>query len=80
MPKLTRFFEKTYFWHVIKNKVKKNVIPIDQLLMIKEISPIDDVEFYAMSQAMNLDDRIEERVKASSTENGLVLPEEAQVD
>jgi HD-like signal output (HDOD) protein len=47
------------------------------LAEIKEISPIDDVEFYNMSQAMNVGDRIEKRVEAMSEESGLVLPEEA---
>lgn len=33
------------------------------LAEIKEISPIDDIEFYDMSQAMKVDDRIEQRMK-----------------
>ncbi|MHA1149352.1 MAG: DEAD/DEAH box helicase [Promethearchaeota archaeon] len=35
---LKRFFEKTYFWYTIKNNKKNNTIPIEQLLMIKEIN------------------------------------------
>jgi len=48
------------------------------LAEMKEISPIDDVEFYHMSQAMNLDDRIKQRVKQLSKESGLVMPNEVE--
>ncbi len=48
------------------------------LAEIKNISPIDDVEFYAMSQAMNLDDRIEARMEAAEGDSGLVVAEEAE--
>jgi signal transduction histidine kinase len=44
---------------------------------IKDISPIDDVEYYDMSQAMNLDERIATRMSKLSEDTGLVLPESA---
>jgi len=47
------------------------------LLEIKEISPIDEVKFYDMSQALNLDERIAARMATMDDESGLVLPEEA---
>ncbi len=47
------------------------------LAEMKEISPIDDIEFYTMSQAMKLDDRITKRMEKLGTESGLVLPVEA---
>jgi replicative superfamily II helicase len=39
MEQLRHFFEKTYFWYGIKEKMSQQNIPIDQLLMIQEISP-----------------------------------------
>jgi len=39
LQKLKEFFQKTYFWYGIKNKMERQGIPIDQLLMIKEITP-----------------------------------------
>ena len=47
------------------------------LAEMKEISPIDDIEFYNMSQAMKLDDRISLRMDRMGKESGLVLPVEA---
>ena len=62
---------------VIENAVRKTVAVIAE---IKEISPIDEVEFYNMSQAMKLDDRIERRIKQLSEESGLVLPDETMFE
>jgi len=40
LDKLKEFFQKTYFWYGIKQtKTQSQQIPIDQLLMIKEITP-----------------------------------------
>ena len=36
---LIKFFQKTFFWFGIKEKMRDQCIPIEQLLMIKEISP-----------------------------------------
>ncbi|TFF97616.1 MAG: DEAD/DEAH box helicase, partial [Promethearchaeota archaeon] len=43
---LTQFFEKTYFWYVLSNQ-KKNSIPIEQLLLIKEISPLNILKLHS---------------------------------
>lgn len=58
---------------VIENAIKKTVAVIAE---IKDISPIDEVEFYNMSQAMNIDDRIAQRMKELAHDSGLVLPDE----
>ena len=43
--------------------MEKSVLKISAVLAeIKDISPIDDIEFYEMSQAMKVDDRIERRM------------------
>ena len=44
--------------------MEKSILKISAVLAeIKEISPIDDIEFYEMSQAMKVDDRIEKRMQ-----------------
>ncbi len=48
--KLKQFFEKTYFWYSIKNKMQTQNIPIDQLLMIKEISPLNILKLHSESE------------------------------
>lgn len=58
--------------------IEKSVRKIKAVLMeIKDISPIDEVKFYDMSQALNLDERIARRMATMDDESGLVLPEEA---
>ncbi|MDX9857051.1 MAG: HDOD domain-containing protein [candidate division Zixibacteria bacterium] len=58
--------------------IEKSVRKIKAVLLeIKEISPIDEVKFYDMSQALNLDERIAARMATIDDESGLVLPEEA---
>ena len=47
LDKLKQFFEKTFFWYGIKHKMKQQNIPIDQLLMIKEISPINILKLHS---------------------------------
>jgi helicase len=47
LEKLKEFFEKTYFWYEIKNKMKKQQIPIEQLLMIKEITPVNILKLHS---------------------------------
>ena len=48
LDKLKEFFQKTYFWYGIKqNKNKSQQIPIDQLLMIKEITPINILKLHS---------------------------------
>jgi len=44
IEKLKDFFEKTFFWYGMKNKQK---IPIEQLLMIKEITPINILKLHS---------------------------------
>jgi len=59
---------------VIDRSIKKITAVVQE---IKDISPIDKVEFYNMSQALNIDDRIEKRLNEMESESSLVLPDEA---
>lgn len=47
LEKIKEFFEKTYFWYGVKHKMKEDQIPIDQLLMIKEINPINILKLHS---------------------------------
>lgn len=47
IEKLKHFFEKTYFWYNIIHKMKDQQIPIEQLLLIKEITPVNILKLHA---------------------------------
>ena len=47
LDQLKQFFEKTYFWFCIKQKMKENNIPIEQLLLIKEITPLNILKLHS---------------------------------
>ncbi len=47
LEQLKNFFERTYFWYGIKQKMKEQKIPIEQLLMIKEITPINILKLHS---------------------------------
>ena len=53
LDKLKEFFEKTYFWYGIKNKMERQQIPIDQLLMIKEITPVNILKLHSDPKKVN---------------------------
>ncbi|MFX0009090.1 MAG: DEAD/DEAH box helicase [Candidatus Hermodarchaeota archaeon] len=50
LEKLKEFFQKTYFWYGIKDKMGQQGIPIDELLMIKEITPINILKLHSDPQ------------------------------
>jgi helicase len=43
---LKEFFRKTYFWYCIENNMKEHGIPIDQSLLIREITPINILKLH----------------------------------
>ncbi len=57
---------------VIDRSIKKMVAVLEEM---KSISPIDRVEYYNMSEAMNIDDRVAARLEQLEKESGLVIPE-----
>jgi HD-like signal output (HDOD) protein len=59
--------------NVIDTGVKKIVAVLAEM---KEISPIDEIEFLSTSKAMNIDDRIQRRMEELDHDSGIVLPEE----
>jgi len=50
LEKLKNFFRKTYFWYNIKNKMHQQEIPIDQLLLIQEITPLNILKLHSDPQ------------------------------
>lgn len=47
IEQLKQYFEKTYFWYAIKDKMNQQQIPIEQFLMIKEISPLNILKLHS---------------------------------
>jgi putative nucleotidyltransferase with HDIG domain len=60
---------------VIDKSIQKMVAVLAEM---KDISPIDEIKFLSTSKAMNIDDRIEKRMKKIDTESFLELPDEAK--
>ncbi len=53
IEKLKEFFEKTYFWYIVTHKMKEQKIPIEQLLMIKEITPVNILKLHSDPKKVN---------------------------
>jgi putative nucleotidyltransferase with HDIG domain len=62
---------------VIDRAINKIVAVLAEM---KDISPIDEVEFLSTSKAMNMDSRIQKRLEAMEKDSGIVLPEEVPVE
>jgi len=54
LESLTHFFQKTYFWFGIKSKMKQQDIPIDQLLLIQEITPENILKLHSNPEKVAL--------------------------
>ncbi len=54
IEKLKQFFERTYFWYCIRDKMKEQQIPIDQLLLINEITPINILKLHSEPKRITL--------------------------
>jgi helicase len=44
---LISFFKRTFFWYCMKQKMGENIIPIEQLLLIQEITPENLIKLHA---------------------------------
>jgi len=44
---LVSFFKKTFFWYCMKGKMGQDAVPIEQLLMIEEITPENLIKLHA---------------------------------
>ncbi|MEJ2250049.1 MAG: DEAD/DEAH box helicase, partial [Candidatus Lokiarchaeota archaeon] len=50
LEELFKFFKKTFFWYCISQEKEKAKIPIEELLMIKEISPQNILKLHSNPQ------------------------------
>jgi len=52
MEQLKNFFKKTFFWFCIQDKMGNDIIPIEQLLMIEELSPKNILKLHSHPEKM----------------------------
>lgn len=52
MEQLKSFFKKTFFWFCMQDKMGEDAIPIEQLLMIEEISPKNILKLHSRPENM----------------------------
>jgi helicase len=64
LDQLTKFFEKTYFWYNISQKMRQP-IPIEELLMIKEITPLNILKLHADPKKVKLAKERDYKIKIS---------------
>ena len=64
LEELTSFFEKTYFWYVI-SKQKQHSVPIEQLLLIKEISPLNILKLHSQPERVKKVQEQEHKIKTT---------------
>ncbi len=62
---------------VMENAIKRILAVIAE---IKEISPIDEVAFYHMSQAMNIDERVAKRLLNMTIDSDVITPDDRPTD
>lgn len=65
IDKLKQFFERTYFWYGMKDKMKEQQIPIDQLLLIKEITPINILKLHSEPKRVKMLRKRNHQIKLS---------------
>ncbi|MFX1587865.1 MAG: DEAD/DEAH box helicase [Promethearchaeota archaeon] len=72
IEKLKDFFRKTYFWYIIQNKLKGQNIPVDQFLLIKEITPINILKLHADLKKVKELRSDQSQVKVSQLNNNII--------
>lgn len=73
MEKLKEFFKRTYFWYGIKDKMREQSIPIEQLLMIKEISPLNILKLHSEPQKLKELQKYHNPIKISKITSSIIL-------
>jgi replicative superfamily II helicase len=69
LKQLKQFFEKTYFWYGIKDKMESQLIPIEQLLMIKEITPGNILKLHSHPETVKKLNQKKIQVKISNIQS-----------
>jgi helicase len=69
LKQLKQFFEKTYFWYGIKDKMESQLIPIEQLLMIKEITTRNILKLHSHPETVKKLNQKKIQVKISNIQS-----------
>jgi len=72
LKQLKQFFEKTYFWYGIKDKMESELIPIEQLLMIKEITPRNILKLHSHPEMVKKLKQKKIQVKISNIQSDIL--------
>ncbi|MFW9946479.1 MAG: DEAD/DEAH box helicase [Candidatus Odinarchaeota archaeon] len=73
LNELKSFFERTYFWYNIKHRMSDQEIPIEQLLMIKEISPVNILKLHSDREKIKRLDARQFQIKISELTNSTIM-------
>ncbi|MFX1500795.1 MAG: DEAD/DEAH box helicase [Promethearchaeota archaeon] len=76
LNQIKEFFEKTYFWYGITHKkegnLRKKQIPIEQLLMIKEITPLNILKLHSNQKELEKLLNSNHQISISSITNEII--------
>jgi helicase len=73
LEKLNNFFEKTFFWFGMKDKMTEQQIPIDQLLMIQKISPLNILKLHSNPKKVNNLQKHNFKIKLAKVKSSTIL-------
>ncbi|MFX0026836.1 MAG: DEAD/DEAH box helicase [Candidatus Hermodarchaeota archaeon] len=72
IDQLKLFFERTYFWFNIKHKMSDQQIPIEQFLMIEEISPENILKLHSDKERIKKLESNKIQIKISEVTNSTI--------
>ncbi|MFX0178455.1 MAG: DEAD/DEAH box helicase [Candidatus Hodarchaeota archaeon] len=72
IEQLKKFFERTYFWFLLKQKMRGEEIPIEQILMIQEITPENILKLHADSKRLEELNTKNYQIKLTKVSNSLI--------
>ncbi|MFX1257050.1 MAG: DEAD/DEAH box helicase [Promethearchaeota archaeon] len=73
IEQLKDFFKRTYFWYRIRDKMRVQNIPIEQLLLIKEISTINILKLHAEPKKIKTLRERKPQIKLSKLTSSTIL-------
>jgi len=73
LEQLKSFFERTYFWYNIKQKMDEQQIPIEQFLMIKEITPENILKLHSDKDIVKSLELKQYQIKLAEITNSTIM-------
>ncbi|MHA2429417.1 MAG: DEAD/DEAH box helicase [Promethearchaeota archaeon] len=73
VDQLKLFFERTYFWFNIKHRMNDQQIPIEQFLMIKEITPKNILKLHSDKERVKKLESKKIQIKISEITNSTIM-------